>query len=170
MSAYGLTPAHLKDRFGAAEVKEILTRKGQQPPSDEVIDATCQKCIDEFEADMHVAAGVYYVVPITPREDAAEVDVEALFDSLEGKILEGASYKLMQHKPAILNAGEKALYWSQTKKALDAWLVKLQTGDEHARLTLLAATPRAVVETSTGGAWAESDENLFSRDRMRGFV
>jgi hypothetical protein len=171
MSAYGLTPAMLQQRLGGVNVaKGLCTEQGAAPPDQTAIDAVCVEKIAAAEADIHVAAGVYYVIPITPREDAPAQDAAALTKFIQGKGLDLAAYKMMELKPAILNAGEKALYWSQLKKSLDAWLLRLQESDETRRTTLPAALGREEAVTSTGGAWSEADENQFSPDRMRGWI
>ena len=110
MSAYNITAEKLKDRLGADVIKGLLTKSNEPAPDAAAIDAACDAKILEAEADLHLAAGVYYVVPIVASDTATEAEAAALALSLEGKILDLASYKMAQLKPHVLNSGDKALY------------------------------------------------------------
>lgn len=165
MSDYGITANDLRERLTSKELAELTTGSGSGSPDDAVIDAK----VSSAEAEIHLAAGVYYATPIVATEDATSAEAAALLGGLREKVLDFAAYKLLQLRPQILNNGERSAYWSQLKKSIDAWIDAISTSNKNTRRALPAALERSVVVTLSGGADAQSDENVMNRCSLKGF-
>lgn len=163
MSDYNITAEDLRTRFTTKELAQLTTDPPGATPDDAVIDAA----IVAAEAEIHMAAGVYYATPIVPVEGASQPQIAALTGGLREKILDFAAYKLLQRRPSILNSGERSVYWSQLRKSIDTWLERLQSSDQSRRIALPAAALRSTTVSASGDAWAESEENAMSFDLTR---
>jgi len=165
MSAYGVEPMDLLQRFELKELVGVTGGSGTTPDLD-VIAAVILKA----DAEIHVAASPHYETPIVAVPTATPQQAADLAAALQEKVLDISAYKLMQRRPSILNAGERSTYFSQLKKSNDAWLGRLGDPDPERRLLLAAAAPAAAPVSTAGAAWAESGKNVFSRERTKGLI
>ena len=166
-SAYNIAPQDLLQRFESEQLTKITV---DQPPYTSGPDWTVVDAkIAEAEADIHMAASAFYATPIVPRDGATTTEGEELKSFIIGKVLDLTMYKLLQRRPHILNAGDRATYYSSIKKTLDTWL-QLLAGDSKTRQTLGVAKPRDVAISPNAEAWAESDEPRVTRWNLRGFI
>jgi hypothetical protein len=170
MSAYGITPADLLKRLSSKQLAQVCL----DLPSGVTADDLQNEAIDGAEAELHQAAGVFYVTPIEPSDEASPQEAIDLIKGVKKRILDEAAYTLLQRSPTILNAGERAIYWSQLKKSFDKWIRDISSSKESERVLLVGARERDAVVPSSGGAWAESSEpvdcNIFSREAMKGWT
>ncbi|HSY51149.1 MAG TPA: hypothetical protein VLC46_20250 [Thermoanaerobaculia bacterium] len=165
-SAYGITPQDLQQRLELAQLLKITL---DAPPYTEPDWSLVDEKISEAEADFHMAASSYYATPITARDDATSAEATELITFVIGKILDLAMYKLLQRRPNLLNAGDKAIYYSGVKKSLDAWLALIR-GDDKTRQTLGVARERTTQISSSAGAFSESEPQRVTRRGMGGFI
>jgi hypothetical protein len=166
-SAYEISPQDLTQRLEIEQLRKITLDVGPYTgdPDWSVVEAK----IAEAEADIHMAASAYYQTPIVPRDGATTIEASELRSFIIGRVLDLTMYKLLQRRPAILNAGDRSTYYATVKKTLDTWL-QLLSGDSKNRQTLGVAKPREVAITSGAEAWAESDTPRVNRCNLGGFI
>lgn len=165
MSAYNIVPDDLLERLDQAKLAQLTAATNNGPRDDAKITAK----IDEAEAEIHLAAGVYYAIPIAAVAGTSQLASDSLTKTIRSKVLDLAAYKLVQLKPEQLNNGDKVTYWSQLRKSIDTWLERLQSSDQAKRITLPGAQLLGEAVTASGDAWAESEENDCSFDKLAGW-
>jgi hypothetical protein len=165
MSVYGIVPADLNPWLSSR--RRIQLTDDELAPTGVENTAVTQATIDNAERKLHLAGGVYYQTPITPRSGATAAEIAELpliVKDLVGRI---ASYDLMARKPEFLEQSERGLYWSQLNKANMSFLDGLQSPNRSRKIP--AAAERAEPTTTTGGASVVALSSMFDDGSMRSY-
>lgn len=164
MSAYDIVPDDLLERFTVSELAQV---SNDTPRATTRVDAVITAKILEAEGSFHAKAAAFYVIPIVIKDGGNATVFEATMVDVRTHLLDLCAYRLLQKRPAMLNAGDKALYWSRVGKANDTWLTGLASPTDDGRVLLIGAKESTDLAPASGGAWAESDTRQTDTRSLR---
>jgi phage gp36-like protein len=153
MSVYGITLADMGVHFTDAEIITLTDDENTGTANEPRVDVAIAKAESEF----HLAAGTYYVTPISPVPEG-----------LKEKLIDLAAWNLKSRRSQFLGGDQhEGKFWEKRRSELVTWLEGLSSKTRES--VLPGAGEKTEPAARAGTASVSADIGRFTNDRMKGF-
>jgi phage gp36-like protein len=160
-SSYNINEAAIVKRLGFQRVVELTNDTAGATTIDS---AVLDEAIAAAEAEFHLYAGVYYVVPV--RDGSNNIP-----PGIREKLIELVAWRLMNRRPHMLAGDDNSerKLWSGVRSSIDAWFNAISTADPKSRKPIPGALAISIEGDAArgGGVLVDAEESQFGAGFMR---
>lgn len=159
---YGIVVGDIQKRLSDDRVLQLTDDQN----SGSIVTSTVDALIDDSEAELHLAAGNYYDLPLRKESDPA-----ATPEGVKTMLVDRVCILLMARRPEFLrNDQDEGGYWRDREKRILDWFEAIGAPDPSKRRLIPGAKPKSTAQDVRAGApEVQSDCALFTHKTMKGW-